>query len=67
MTAESQKIQELEARIKLLEDALHEALLEWEYSTHYKGEYLTKKHHDMDDIAKLRALIPNHGLAPEKV
>lgn len=63
MTAESQKIQELEARVKLLEDALHEALLEWEYSTHYKGEYLTKKHGDLDDIARLRALIPNHPKA----
>ena len=41
----------------LLADYLQEALLEWEYNSQYKGEYLQKKHGDIERIAEIRAAL----------
>ncbi len=45
-------------RIVLLEQALDDALGEWEYNaTTYKSEPLVKKHADLDQIAHYRKLL----------
>ena len=41
----------------LLADYLQEALLEWEYSSQYKGEHLQKKHGDLERIAEIKAAL----------
>ncbi len=45
----------LTEEIKRLREALEEALFEWEYSSLYKGEYLRRKHSDLERIEELRA------------
>ena len=40
-----------------LEKALAYALNEWEYASQYKGDYLAKKHGDVEEIAARRALL----------
>lgn len=47
------------ARIRELEDALSEALTDWEDAAGYKGEYLREKHGDLERIAEFRALLPD--------
>jgi hypothetical protein len=45
-------------RIVMLEQALDDALGEWEYNaTTYKSEPLVKKHADLDQIAHYRKLL----------
>lgn len=48
---------EQDIRITKLEEALTEALEEWEYNTSYKGEYLTEKHDDANRIAEYRKML----------
>lgn len=46
------------ARIVMLEQALDDALDEWEYNaTTYKSEHLIKKHADLEQIAHYRNLL----------
>ena len=49
------KVEGLQARVQELEQALREALDGWEDAAQYKGGYLSTKHGDADDIARLRA------------
>ena len=45
-------------RTKELEDALEDALDEWEYCSTYKGDYLQQKHRDLEQVADYRKLLP---------
>lgn len=45
-------------RTKELEDALEDALDEWVYCSSYKGDYLQKKHRDLDQVEDYRKLLP---------
>lgn len=40
-----------------LREALEEALDGWEYAAQYKGEHLARKHHDAEDITRLRLIL----------
>jgi uncharacterized protein YlxW (UPF0749 family) len=46
-----------EAENDRLREALDEALDSWQEAAQYKGDYLMKKHGDMEDIAELRKLL----------
>jgi ArsR family metal-binding transcriptional regulator len=50
-------ISEAADHIERLEEALKEALDEWEANLHYKGQYLSEKHGDAEEIAKSRELL----------
>ena len=41
-------------RITALKAGLREACDGWAYAAQYKGDYFVKKHHDLEDIARLR-------------
>ena len=45
-------------RTKELEDALEDALDEWAYCSSYKGDYLQKKHRDLEQVEDYRKLLP---------
>ena len=45
------------AYVDALKLALEEALDGWEDASHYKGEWLAKKHGDIQDIVRLRKLL----------
>jgi predicted nucleic acid-binding Zn-ribbon protein len=45
-------------RTKELEDALEDALDEWAYCSSYKGDYLQKKHRDLEQVEEYRKLLP---------
>jgi predicted nucleic acid-binding Zn-ribbon protein len=45
-------------RTKELEDALEDALDEWAYCSSYKGDYLQKKHRDLEQVEDYRNLLP---------
>jgi hypothetical protein len=45
------------ARVDELEKAATEALDGWKYNCSYKGVFLTQKHGDHEDIARLRAIV----------
>jgi predicted nucleic acid-binding Zn-ribbon protein len=45
-------------RTKELGDALEDALDEWEYCSSYKGDYLQKKHRDLEQVEDYRKLLP---------
>jgi predicted nucleic acid-binding Zn-ribbon protein len=45
-------------RTKELEDALEDALDEWSYCSSYKGDYLQKKHRDLEQVEDYRKLLP---------
>lgn len=44
-------------RIKQLEEALKEAIIEYEYAYQYKGDFLAKKHGDAERVAELRKVL----------
>lgn len=50
-------LQRAVARIAALRSALAEALDGWADAANYKGDYLRDKHGDVEDIARLRALL----------
>jgi predicted nucleic acid-binding Zn-ribbon protein len=45
-------------RTKELEDALEDALDEWAYCSSYKGDYMQKKHRDLEQVEDYRKLLP---------
>jgi len=44
-----------ERRLQQAEGIAEEALSEWDYASQYKGDYLRKKHGDVERIDELRA------------
>ena len=48
---------ELEQRVKVLEDALQDAIDGYEECAQYKGDYLFNKHGDAEEIARLKAAL----------
>lgn len=44
----------METKIEVEEQDLIDMLAGWEEGTAYKGEYLTKKHGDLEEIARLK-------------
>ena len=49
-------------RTKELEDALEDALDEWAYCSSYKGDYLQKKHRDLEQVEDYRKLLPKKAV-----
>lgn len=44
-------------RIEILEEALKEAIIEYEYAYQYKGDFLAEKHGDAERVAELRKVL----------
>ena len=53
----TQRIAELEQRVKVLEEALSDAIDGYEECASYKSDYLFKKHGDAEEIAWLRSAL----------
>lgn len=51
------ELEQLKKQCRELKSALKEALEGWEYAAKYKGDFLSKKHGDFEDISKLRKLL----------
>lgn len=47
----------LQGQVAAMREALSEAIEGYEEGTRYKGEYLTQKHGDAKEIARMRALL----------
>jgi hypothetical protein len=60
------KVEGLVARVAQLEQALREALDGWEDAVQYKGGYLSTKHGDADEMARLRAVLDARETTPAR-